>query len=107
LICELITKQAIPITLIGCELSRASNETTALPVPPHIRPDSCTGIGNRLLVWANEAAACFLDYYVRLLLSEHPKEEASKMIFQDEIRSKYRLRVRVGDFLSGNHVVIL
>jgi hypothetical protein len=33
LICEFITKQAIPITLIGCELSRAGNETTALPVP--------------------------------------------------------------------------
>ncbi|WP_442784015.1 hypothetical protein, partial [Collimonas fungivorans] len=34
LICKFITEQSIPITLIGCELSRASNETTALPVPP-------------------------------------------------------------------------
>jgi hypothetical protein len=34
LICEVITKQTIPMTLIGCERSRASNETTALPVPP-------------------------------------------------------------------------
>ncbi|WP_304359641.1 hypothetical protein, partial [Collimonas fungivorans] len=38
LICEFITKQTIPITLIGCELSRASNETTALPVPPQPTP---------------------------------------------------------------------
>jgi len=36
LICEIITKQTITITitLIGYELSRASNETTALPVLP-------------------------------------------------------------------------